>query len=267
MCATTAIRMPPNRLFVDPPGLPLSAALFLDFDGTLVPLAQRPQDVIVAPWIVPTLKSLQQGLRGALAIISGRPLSGIDAFLHPLVMAGAGSHGAERRNTSGLIERHQLEPPTSVVLSAHRFAARHAGLILESKPSGFALHFRLVPELAPTCRQVLAEALAEVPGAALEWELLDGHFVCELKQRAVSKGNAVRAFLAEPALAGRLPVFVGDDVTDEAGIQAVQEVGGFGVRVGPGQSQARFRLADTDAVAAWLTRAAAGEIADLIGPT
>jgi trehalose 6-phosphate phosphatase len=111
--------------------------------------------------------------------------------------------------------------------------------------------------LATLCREQLAQALAEAPGAALEWELLDGHCVCELKQRSVSKGSAVRAYLAEAPFAGRLPVFVGDDVTDEDGIRAVQAAGGFGVRVGPGRSEARFRLADTDAVAAWLLEAAA----------
>ena len=105
------------------------------------------------------------------------------------------------------------------------------------------------------CRESLAQALSQAPGAALEWELLDGHCVCELKQRAVSKGAAVLAFLSESNFAGRMPVFVGDDVTDEDGIRAVQAAGGFGVRVGPGQSEARYRLADTDAVATWLQAA------------
>jgi trehalose 6-phosphate phosphatase len=241
----------------DPPGLPSSASLFLDFDGTLVRLAPRPQDVLVAAWVVPTLQSLRQKLQGALAIVSGRPLCAIDAFLHPLVLAGAGCHGVEQRNVSGRIALHESQPPANVAACARGLAARHGGLLLESKPSGLALHFRLSPELATMCRDQLAQALAEAPGAALAWELLDGHCVCELKQRSVSKGSAVRAYLAEAPFAGRLPVFVGDDVTDEDGIRAVQAAGGFGVRVGPGRSEARFRLADTDAVAAWLLEAAA----------
>jgi trehalose 6-phosphate phosphatase len=240
----------------DPPGLPSSASLFLDFDGTLVRLAPRPQDVSVAAWVVPTLQSLGQKLQGALAIVSGRPLGAIDAFLHPLVLAGAGCHGVERRNASGRIELHEAQPPASVVSCARALAARHAGLLVEAKPSGLALHYRSNPELATMCRELLAQALAEAPGAALEWELLDGHCVCELKQRAVSKGSAVRACLSEAPFAGRLPVFVGDDVTDEDGIRAVQAAGGFGIRVGPGNSQARYRLTNTDAVADWLVRAA-----------
>lgn len=243
--------------WADPPGLPSSAGLFLDFDGTLAPLAPRPQDVSVAAWVVPTLDCLRRELDGALAIVSGRPLSGIDAFLHPLVLAGAGCHGVERRNTSGCLELHPSEPPASVVSCARALAAHYGGLLLEAKPSGLALHFRSRPELATVCREQLAQALAGAPGAAMKWELLDGHCVCELKQRAVSKGSAVRAYLAEAPFAGRLPVFVGDDVTDEDGIRAVQAAGGFGIRVGPGRSDARFRLADTDAVAAWLLQAAA----------
>jgi trehalose 6-phosphate phosphatase len=239
---------------IDPPSLPARSSLFLDFDGTLAPLAMRPQDVAVADWVVPTLQSLGRGLDGALAIVSGRALSAIDVFLQPLVLATAGCHGAERRSASGRIERHDSQPPTDVTSCARRLAAQHAGLLLESKPSGLALHFRLIPELATTCRELLARALAEVPGAALEWELIDGHCVCELKQRSVSKGTAVRSFLAEAPFAGRLPVFVGDDVTDEDGIRAAQAAGGFGIRVGPGRSDARYRLADTHAVAAWLLR-------------
>lgn len=240
----------------DTPALPSSACLFLDFDGTLVTLAPRPQDVSVAAWVVPTLQSLQQHLQGALAIVSGRPLSAIDTFLHPFTLTAAGCHGVERRNGSGQIELHEAQPPANVVTRARLLAQRHGGLLLEAKPSGLALHFRSAPELAAMCREQLAQALAESPGAARAWELLDGHCVCELKQRAVSKGSAVRAYLTEAPFAGRLPVFVGDDVTDEDGIRAVQAAGGFGIRVGPGESQARYRLMDTDAVADWLRHAA-----------
>ncbi len=241
----------------DPPRLPSSASLFLDFDGTLAPLAARPQDVAVADWVVPTLDGLRRSLEGALAIVSGRPLTAIDAFLQPLVLAGAGCHGAEQRHASGHVERHEAPPPAGVAARARELAARYGGLMVEFKPSGLALHYRQSPELESLCREQLAQALAEAPGAALVWELIDGHCVVELKQRAVSKGFAVRAYLAEAPFAGRLPVFVGDDVTDEDGILAVQAAGGFGIRVGPGRSQARYRLADTDAVAAWLLQAAA----------
>lgn len=236
----------------EPPTLSASAALFVDFDGTLVPIAPRPQDVRVPAWVLPALDALAQGLGGALAIVSGRPIAQLDAFLAPLRLPTAGAHGAERRGAAGSIERHDAEPPVGVVECAAALAARHAGLILEPKPSGLSLHYRARPELESICRDALVAALAAVPGADATWEWFRGHCVFELKQRRVSKGAAVTAMLAEAPFAGRQPVFVGDDVTDEDGIRAAQRAGGFGVRVGPGESAARYRLADTDAVGAWL---------------
>ncbi len=242
-------------MLLSPPALPAKAALFLDFDGTLVPIAQRPQDVRVPHTLIPTLQRLHLALDGAVAIISGRPLSGVDDFLSPLRLAVAGAHGAERRNAAGQITLRRAETPVDVLAAATALAAQHAGLLLETKPSGFALHYRLNPSLAETCQTTLARALNEAPGASLTWELLLGHCVCELKQRDVSKGTAVQAFLAEAPFAGRVPVFIGDDVTDEDGFVAVQAAGGFGIHVGAGPTQAMYQLADTEAVATWLEAA------------
>ena len=179
----------------------------------------------------------------------------LDEFLAPLRLPAAGAHGAEWRGTAGRIRRQLDEPPPTVVHAARILVAMHAGLILETKPSGFSLHYRARPELEAECRDALFGALAALPDASTVWQWLHGHCVFELKQRSVSKGLAVRALLAQAPFAGRQPVFVGDDVTDEDGIAAVQEAGGFGVRVGGGESGARYRLADTDAVGAWLTAA------------
>ena len=244
----------------DPPTLMASAALFLDFDGTLAPIAPRPQDVRVPSWVSPALRDLSARLDGALAIVSGRPLAQIDAFLAPLRLPAAGAHGAEWRGASGRVSRHVGEPPPTVVHAARVLVATHAGLILETKPSGFSLHYRARPELEGECRDALFAALAALPEAGAVWQWLHGQCVFELKQRSVSKGLVVRALMSQAPFAGRLPVFVGDDVTDEDGIAAVQEAGGYGVRVGSGESQARYRLADTDAVGAWLTAAVATRI-------
>jgi trehalose 6-phosphate phosphatase len=240
----------------DPPPISASAALFVDFDGTLAPLAPRPQDVQTPSWVVPALRRLQLALNGAVAVVSGRPIAQLDAFLAPLTLPSAGAHGAEQRGAAGVVASVAAVPPQHVVQAAHVLAQQHEGLILELKGSGFSLHYRARPELETTCRDALAAALAAVPGAPDAWEWLHGHFVFELKQRGISKGSAVRAFMAEPMFAGRLPIFIGDDVTDEDGIRAVQSLGGYGVRVGGAESDARYRLANVDAVAAWLSAAA-----------
>ncbi|HSN32800.1 MAG TPA: trehalose-phosphatase [Ideonella sp.] len=235
-----------------PPPVPRGAALFLDFDGTLAPIAPRPEDVQLPSWVVPTLRRLHATLDGALVVVSGRPLAEIDAFLSPLRLPAVGVHGVERRLADGRIRRHSGLPPASALDAALRLAAAHAGLRVERKPGGFALHYRLSPELQGACLDVVESALADDP----QWEALRGHCVIEVKQRRVSKGAAVRAFLAERAFAGRVPVFVGDDTTDEDGIRASQAAGGVGIKVGAGASQARYRLDDVPAVARWLVASA-----------
>jgi trehalose 6-phosphate phosphatase len=232
-----------------------AAALFLDFDGTLAPIAARPQDVLVPAWVNPTLQALAQRLNGALAIVSGRPIAQLDGFLDPLRLVTAGAHGAEWRDGSGSVHRLVATPPANVVAAADQLAARHTGLLLEPKPSGLSLHYRARPELEAECRDTLFAALAAAAGAAADWEWMQGQFVLELKQRAVSKGSAVQALMRQPVFVGREPVFVGDDRTDEDGIAAVQAAGGYGVRVGDGPSKARYRLADPASVGAWLRSA------------
>ena len=224
----------------------------MDFDGTLAPIAPRPQDVRLPVWVLPELQSLVTLLQGAVAIVSGRQMAQHDDFLAPLRLPAAGGHGAEWRGASGRITRLLCDPPPTVVHAARVLVASHPGLLLEMKSSGFSLHYRARPELEGECRGALFSALAALPAASGVWQWLSGHCVFELRQRAVSKGSAVRALLAQAPFAGRQPVFVGDDVTDEDGIAAVQEAGGFGVRVGGGESHARYRLADIEAVGAWL---------------
>lgn len=240
----------------DPPPLSDAAALFLDFDGTLAPIAARPQDVQVPAWVLPTLHALTGHLEGALAIVSGRTIAQLDAFLDPLRLVAAGAHGAEWRDAAGVVQRIGATPPAGVLHRARALAARHAGLLFEPKPSGLSLHYRARPELEAECRDTLVAALAAATeaddDAATVWEWLHGQFVFELKQRAVSKGSAVKALLEQPGFQGRQPVFVGDDVTDEDGIAAVQAAGGYGVRVGGGESAARYRLTDPAAVGHWL---------------
>lgn len=272
-----------------PPAIPAGAALFVDFDGTLAPIAARPQDVRVPNWVVPVLGALQRRQGGALALVSGRPLAQIDHFLQPLVLAAAGVHGAERRGATGRLEVQTATPPPAAMACARALAQAHAGLLLEPKPGGFALHYRERPELEALCREALQATLqcssVEAPpprrqsmpvqsaSAAAQndeadtpqrdWELMQGHCVFELKQRRVSKGTALRAFMAEAPFAGRVPIYAGDDVTDEDGIEAAQALGGWGVRVGPGATAARHRLVDVDAVALWLGAAVTAEVPPL----
>ena len=215
-----------------------SCALFLDFDGTLVDLAAQPEAVIVPSGLVDTLGALDKYLGGAIALISGRPIEQVDAFLHPLQLPVAGVHGTERRGRDGNVTLLSTHPLQLVEEAALALAAQHPQLRVENKRGSIALHYRQAPELEALCLQAMQSAVEESPGLTL----LRGKMVVEAKPGGASKGHAIEAFLKEPPFAGRMPVFVGDDFTDEVGFSTVQRMRGLGVKVGEGASVAWHRL-------------------------
>jgi trehalose 6-phosphate phosphatase len=215
-----------------------ACALFLDFDGTLVDIAPQPGAVVVPSSLVPTLAALQRYLGGAVAVVSGRPLREIDQFLAPLRLPVAGVHGAERRTATGALECAAAQPLDEVERAAQALVARHPGLLIEHKQSSLALHYRAAPQLEEECLAAMQDAVSRSPGLTL----LRGKMVAEAKPTGISKGGAIEAFLREPPFAGRTPVFVGDDVTDEVGFSTVQRLGGLGVKVGEGPTVAWHRL-------------------------
>lgn len=216
-----------------------SCALFLDFDGTLVDIAPQPDAVIVPSGLIGTLTTLNHYLGGALALISGRPIEQIDAFLHPLRLPAAGVHGAERRTASGELTLLSTHPLQLVEEAALALTARYPQLRLENKRGSIALHYRQAPQLEQECLEAMQAAVEESPGLTL----LRGKMVAEAKPGGASKGHAIEAFMQEAPFAGRSPVFVGDDFTDEVGFATVQRLNGMGVKVGDGSSVAWQRLA------------------------
>lgn len=230
-----------------------SSALFFDFDGTLVDLAPQPEAVIIPSGLVDTLAALSTYLAGALALISGRPIEQIDAFLHPLRLPVAGVHGAERRSAGGVVSLMSTHPLERVENAALALAARYPQLRVENKRGSVALHYRQAPELESLCLQTMQDAVEESPGLTL----LRGKMVAEAKPGGASKGHAIEAFLREPPFAGRMPVFIGDDFTDEAGFSTVQRMQGLGVKVGDGASVAWQRVASPAVLRDQLQRAAA----------
>jgi len=214
-------------------------ALFLDFDGSLVDIAPRPEAVSVPSGLVGTLRTLQGWLGGAVAVISGRPIEQIDAFLQPLRLPAAGVHGAERRSADGHVTLLDTQPLQAVEAAATDLARQHAALRVEIKRGSVALHYRQAPELEAACVAAMQAAVDASPGLTL----LRGKMVAEAKPGGASKGQAIEAFLREPPFAGRTPVFVGDDCTDEAGFAMVQHLLGHGVKVGEGPTAASGRIA------------------------
>jgi trehalose 6-phosphate phosphatase len=228
-------------------------ALFLDIDGTLLDHAERPDAARPGAAEIQLLDGLRRAAQGALALISGRSVTDIDAMFAPLALPVAGQHGIERRDAQGGVHRHAFPSQVlrGVAARIGEFAARHEGLLFEDKGHNLALHYRLAPQLEGAAQAALGEAAAQL-GAG--FELLRGKMVVELKPSGRDKGSAIEDFMREAPFAGRRPVFVGDDQTDEFGFGVVNRLGGHAVKVGPGPTVARHRIADAAAVRAWLAQ-------------
>lgn len=228
----------------------------LDFDGTLVELADAPGAIAVPSGLAPLLDRLAARLRGRLAIVSGRALDDLRRHLGGSVAVLSGSHGAELHYADGRSIPVSVPPGLAEARdSIRRFVAgRGDGLLVEDKPAGVALHYRLAPALAEEAEAFL-EALAMRSGLAFQ----RGKMVAELRPHGADKGEALRRLMAEPPFAGARPVFVGDDLTDEHAFEAAVALGGDGVLVGPSRpSAARWRLDGVAAVTGWLEAAAYG---------
>jgi len=234
-----------------PPRLTPDAALFLDFDGTLVDLAETPEAIHVPPALVGLLDDLRGLLGGALAVVSGRQIDVLDRFLAPLRLPAAGEHGVQRRDAEGRMQEQRAPELARVLDAANELARVHQGLLVERKHAAIALHYRLAPQLEAVCRDALARIVFDQP----QLELMHGKFVFEVKPAGVHKGGAIAAFMEEAPFAGRVPVFAGDDTTDENGFAVVQPRGGIAIKVGSGPSQALHRLDSPRAVFEWLVAA------------
>jgi trehalose 6-phosphate phosphatase len=228
------------------------SALFLDFDGTLAELAPRPDAVVIPSELLSLLARLHAQLGGAVALITGRAQADIEPLIAPLQLPAAYEHGAVRHAEWGVVSLAPEQVPDlgPALEAANELAAKHPGLLVEHKHTAMALHFRLAPELEAACVGVMTEAVRHNPGL----QLLHGKAVVEVKSARVNKGHAIQAFMAEAPFEGRIPLFAGDDVTDEAGFEVVQRLGGAGIKVGDGHSCALHRIADPQALRAWLTK-------------
>jgi trehalose 6-phosphate phosphatase len=228
------------------------AALFLDLDGTLAPIAARPQDVRPDARRSRLLDLLKQSLDGRLAVVSGRALEDIDRILEGRITCVSAVHGLVRRDCDGSVHIPDPHPGMARATEALRaFAERDSGLLVEDKGASVALHFRLARAWALDAR-ALARRVAAETGLVLQ----EGAMVEELRIPGPSKGDAVRGFMETSAFRGATPVFVGDDATDEHGFAEVERLGGFGVLVGhPRETHARFGLRNVDDVLAWLEAA------------
>jgi trehalose 6-phosphate phosphatase len=211
-----------------PPRLSLRHALFLDFDGTLVDIAECPSAVTVPDWLPALLMRMQIFLGGAVAVVSGRPLADLVSYLAPADIDLVAEHGAvmKRRGIPAAVPESAW--PQSWHARLGQFAADHPGTMVEQKSSSIALHFRRVPEARDAAFQLLNSLIGDMAGG---FEILPAKMAFELKLASKSKGKAITALMVEEPYRHRIPVFAGDDATDEDGFAAVEAMGGIALRV------------------------------------
>jgi trehalose 6-phosphate phosphatase len=228
-----------------------SCAFFLDVDGTLLELAGSPAEVSVGRRARTLLRRLNTSTGGAVALISGRSIADIDALFEGLTVRVVGQHGSEWRG-EGRAGVEVATPGSAFGRARARARAlvdANPSLLFEDKGRSIAVHFRRAPHLEPLV-QTSMRAICDELGD--EYLLQQGKRVVEIRPRGRDKGDAVEALLEVAPFAGRTPVFVGDDVTDEAGFIVVNARDGVSVKVGEGPTTARWRLRDVDAVLSWL---------------
>lgn len=203
---------------------PTSVALLFDVDGTLVEIGPSPFEVHVPEDLLGTLRRLSELTGGALALVSGRPIADLDYLFAPLKLPAVGGHGAELRLRPDEVWPSPRRLSAQFRLRLAEAAKFDPGVVVEDKGYSFAIHYRKSPHCAERLRKHVAACRAAF--AAEPTELLLGKAMFEVKLPGINKGTAVREVMTHSPFAGRMPVFVGDDITDEAVFKVMPALGG-----------------------------------------
>jgi len=236
---------------------------FFDLDGTLLDLAPTPDAVTVPGDLQLMLERLSAITEGALAIITGRPVAFVDRLFPGHDFTVAGLHGAQIRTATPVGQASQQVHTANTrgtasfcyaLRAARRLACGLTGVLFEDKGEAFALHYRLAPQHSAAVQSIMAVARML---AGEGYTLQPGKLVVELRPAAGDKGSAVRALMRRPPFQSRRPVAAGDDLTDEAMFEAVNELGGLSLRISDTvaidlQSRARVRLASPAILRHWI---------------
>jgi trehalose 6-phosphate phosphatase len=247
-CQATVMSRPAPSLTTDLK----KTAILLDVDGTILDIAPTPREVFVPRALRDTLVRLWQRTGGALAFVSGRPVSELDLIFSPLQLPAIGGHGAELRVIAGEAAEPSGLPSLDAKVKRQFAAIAEAapGIILEDKGYSLALHYRLAPDKERVVRQAAARICAGLGDTSIE--LLPGKLVVEIKQTGVTKATAVRELMTHPPFAGRRPIFIGDDVTDLSVFKIVPDFDGISICVGPMVSGVDFCFEQPVDVRRWL---------------
>jgi len=240
--------------------------LFLDFDGTLAPLAPTPADATALPGTAALLAGLATQPGTQVAVVSGRPIDDVRRRLDVPGVYYIGVHGAELCVPDGAVHLTEGAERLRPVMAEIRDRLQHEigmrkGILIEDKGIAVACHYHLADVVdAVAARAAVNELVAEYQQRDVPITTSDGHAVCEIRPTAIDKGSAVYALLAVAA-PDALPVYIGDDCTDEDAFAALPPAA-ITIRVGtPAQpTRARYRIESPAAVQAFLRTLLASRI-------
>ena len=227
-------------------------ALFLDVDGTLLNDAETPRDVHVSERVKQLLLGLTMRLDGALALISGRSLDEIDRLFAPLRFCASGVHGCELREASGCVVRAPLPTDSlcAIRVELESMLLRNEELLFEDKRYGLAVHFGRAPHLHDEVHNAMENACQQLGS---QFRVRSEKCVLEISPAAWSNGTAIAGFMGQMPFANRMPIYIGDDETEDYGFQVVNELGGVSIKVGDSPTTlARHRLPGERNVIHWL---------------
>ncbi len=222
-----------------------------DVDGTISPIVDRPADAVVDPGALVTLAALATMPSTSVALVSGRAFIELKAMtdLGPEVVL-VGSHGAEHGDYAA-VEPTRALALEQVIREVRDITDGVPGVVIEEKATGVAVHVRLASRA--DADRVTAEVV-DGPSARAGVRTTYGKEVVELSVVDADKGRALDRLREETGADAVL--FVGDDVTDEAAFARLTS-SDVGIKVGPGETSARFRVESTASVTALLTQLAA----------
>jgi trehalose 6-phosphate phosphatase len=244
--------VPPNPLHLH------RIAILLDVDGTLLDIAPTPHEVQVPETLRRTLAVVCDAVNGALALVSGRPLADLDVIFAPLKLPAIGGHGAEIRPiaSGGTIDRRAPPLDPKLKQTLREIAARYPGVMVEDKGYSIALHYRSAPKSRGALARDVEQACGDRGGRSIE--MLGGKAVIEIKAAGINKGTAVRELMTHAPFAGRTPIFIGDDKTDEHAFAVMPEFNGIAMSVGRRLSGSDDHFESPAEVRRWLERIASG---------
>lgn len=211
-----------------PPEARADIALFLDLDGTLLDIAPTPDAVVVPGDLVRDLSVVGEKLGGAIAIVSGRLLSEVDALLAPVKFAAAGEHGAVIRLPTGQYDEVDAKVSPDWVDILIDAAKDKPGVLIERKTHSVVAHYRGAPAHEDFFRLLCASL---IDGHESAFEILQAKMALEIRPKTVTKARAVNRLMTTAPFEGRTPIFIGDDATDYDGFRACTKLGGEGIDV------------------------------------